>query len=56
MKKYKVSFTGRQKNAIGIFYKINTTIEMPEGSTKKEINLKLYDNYEHISMLIIKNL
>lgn len=53
MKKFKVSFKGRKVGASGIFYKISTVIEMPKNSTFKEINLKLYDNYEHISELRI---
>jgi hypothetical protein len=56
MKTYNVTFTGRQKNAIGIFYKISISIQAPKDATAEEIRLKLYDDYEHISNLKIKNL
>jgi hypothetical protein len=56
MKKYKVNFTGRLSGAIGIFYEISDIVEMPEGSTFEEINLKIYDKYEHITGLKIKRL
>jgi len=55
MKKYRVNFNGRLRGAIGIFYQINDTIEMPENATFDEINLKLYDKYEHITRLRINN-
>ena len=49
MKIYKITFTGRQKNAIGIFYKISISIQAPKNATEEEIKLKLYNDYEHIS-------
>lgn len=48
MKKYKATFTGREVNAIGIFYKIET---ITEGNTEDEARLKLYEKYEHIQEL-----
>jgi hypothetical protein len=45
---YKATFMGRQKGAIGIFYKITDTVE---ADNREDANLKLYDNYEHISLL-----
>lgn len=54
MKTFKVTFTGRKKNAIGIFYKISDIVEAPKNSTDEQIRLKLYDKYEHISNLKIK--
>ena len=54
-KKYAVSFTGRQRGAIGIFYRISDFVELPEGATKEEITLKLYEKYEHISKVQLNN-
>lgn len=48
MKTYKLSFKGRKKGSIGIFYKIRATV-IAESFAAAE--LKLYDNYEHISQL-----
>lgn len=50
MPTYQASFTGRQVGAIGILYKINTTVS---GKNKEAANLKLYDRYEHITGLTL---
>ena len=50
MKTYRAKFTGREVNAIGIFYHINTTVQ---GNDEKEAELNLYDKYEHISGLTL---
>jgi hypothetical protein len=39
MKTYLAKFTGREKNAIGIFYFISTTVT---GNNKKDAELNLY--------------
>jgi hypothetical protein len=49
--RYKVHFNGRLKGALGVTYKIEDTVEMDEVANLEEINLKLYDKYEHISLL-----
>lgn len=45
---FKATFTGRERNAIGIFYEITAYVE---ANTPEEANLKLYDNYDHIFKL-----
>jgi len=51
MKKYKLSFTGRQAGAIGIFYPIRETYKAK--SIHEAISL-LYEDYEHIQNLKVK--
>jgi hypothetical protein len=46
MKTYKVTFIGREKGAIGIFYQITATVK---GEDEKQALLNLYDNYDHVS-------
>jgi hypothetical protein len=46
MKTYKVRFKGREINAIGIFYQIETTVQ---AENEKDALLKLYEKYDHIS-------
>lgn len=46
MKKWRASFSGCTKGAIGIKSLISTVVE---GETKEEASLRLYDKYEHIS-------
>jgi len=48
MKKFIATFTGREKNAIGIFYKITDIVEADD---QEQARLKLYDKYEHIHQL-----
>jgi len=50
MKKFKCSFTGRTKNAIGIFYPITIIVE---AENKEKANLKIYDTHEHLHHLTI---
>jgi len=51
MKTYKITFHGREVGAIGIFYQITATVQ---AENEEGAKLKLYDNYEHISVLTIK--
>ena len=48
MKTYIAKFTGREVNAIGIFYAITTTVD---AENEKEAALRLYDRYDHIMWL-----
>jgi hypothetical protein len=60
IKTYTVSFNGRKVGAIGIFYKIHEVVKASKNAPKneiiKEIRMKLYDNYEHITGLKISDL
>ena len=49
MNKYNCSFIGRQVGAIGIRYAITEVIE---ADTMKQAEIKLYNDYEHISQFI----
>lgn len=51
MNKYKISFIGRKKNAKGKVYKITETVFANDVEGAK---LKLYENYEHIKVLTLK--
>ena len=51
MKTYKTSFNGRQAGALGITYRIETTVKAEDAD---KAALKLYDKYEHINHLNIK--
>jgi hypothetical protein len=53
MKKYEIVFIGREVNAIGITYRIQTIVE---AENTDEAKLKLYDNYEHISISSINEI
>ena len=53
MHTYKISFTGRLKGAIGIFYKITDTVRATD---EKAATLALYDKYEHIHQLKVKKI
>jgi len=53
MNKYLVKFKGRKLNAIGKFYNISETIE---ASNETNLKVKIYDNYEHITNLTIKEI
>lgn len=46
MPTYRITFTGRQLGAIGIF---SPFVERVEATTPEEALAKLYDKYEHIS-------
>lgn len=48
MNTYKAAFCGRKVGADGIRYLIETTVE---ADNKESANLRLYDQYEHISDL-----
>lgn len=48
MKTYRATFTGRLKNAIGIFYTITDYVTAED---EKAANLKLYDKYDHVMFL-----
>lgn len=50
MKTYKAKFTGRTKGAIGIFYRIETTVT---GENEEQARLNLYDRFENISSLVL---
>lgn len=51
IKKYEVCFTGRKKDALGVTYPICTTVEAPSESL---LELKLYDEYDHIRNITFK--
>jgi hypothetical protein len=51
MKTYEVRFYGRTIGAIGILYWITDTVQAENEEAAK---LKLYDKYEHISILTIR--
>ena len=51
MKKYKAIFRGREAGAIGIFYSIYAEVE---AENKKAAELKLYEKYEHITRLDLR--
>ena len=48
MKVYRASFRGRTKNAIGIFYPIETTVK---GFSEVDARQNLYSDFEHIQSL-----
>ncbi len=50
MKTYRADFTGRTVGAIGITYKIKTTVQ---GDNLGAAQLALYDRFEHISALAL---
>jgi hypothetical protein len=50
-KLYEVSFTGRKKDAIGIFYPITDTVE---AENEADAKLKLYDKYDHVFKPVFK--
>lgn len=47
MKKYTISFTGKERNAIGISSKFTVTVEAED---EDKAILKLYDKFDHIQM------
>jgi hypothetical protein len=51
MNTYKISFTGRLKGAIGIFYKISDTVQAED---EKAAILKLYDKYDSVHQPKVK--
>ena len=53
MKRYLASFHGRTKGALGIRYNIETIVEAED---KEKARIRLYDNYEHITGLILTEL
>ena len=53
MKTYKISFNGRQVGAIGKTYRISQVIT---AENEEKANLKLYDKFEHIEILNIKEI
>ena len=50
MKTFTIQFSGRKAGAIGIFGNFEETVE---ANNKDEAILKLYDVYEHITILKI---
>lgn len=48
MKTFKLSFIGRKKGAIGVFFKIR---EKVIAENLEAAILKLYDKYEHITQI-----
>jgi len=53
MKTYHVKFWGREINAIGIMYNIETTIE---GRDEREALTNLYEKYDHVSCPVFKEI
>ncbi|MDO8611131.1 MAG: hypothetical protein Q7R95_11450 [bacterium] len=51
--KYKIKFTGRRFNALGVFSQFE---EIIEAETVKSAQMKLYDSFEHISNATIQML
>ncbi len=51
MKNYKIKFTGRLKNAIG---KTSTQRATVKAESQEKAVLKLYDQFEHITIKSIK--
>ncbi len=49
--RYFVQFTGRKKNAIGLFYMIQDEVN---AETPEEAVRKLYDTYEHIQVPLVR--
>ena len=45
---YKATFRGREKDAIGIFYQIDTTVQ---GNDDEGARLNLYDRFDHVTGL-----
>jgi hypothetical protein len=43
--RYRITFQGRKRGAIGVFYEITETVEAPDADAAV---LKLYDTWEHI--------
>lgn len=52
MKRYTASFTGRKVGAIGITYYIQDWVE---AENEEQAKLKLYDKYEHITGLNLRD-
>ena len=50
MKTYTATFIGRLKNALGVRYRIETTVT---GKDQKAAALNLYERYEHIGSLTL---
>lgn len=48
MKTYKITFRGRENNAIGIFY---TITDFFSGENEEQARLSMYDKYEHILII-----
>ena len=48
---YTISFTGRKVGSTGKFYRIRTKVK---ASSPNDAIKKLYDDYEHLSNIIIK--
>ena len=48
MNKYKIKFVGRKLGAIGICCKYEVVVESQDPESAK---LKLYDNFEHITII-----
>ena len=45
---YQIAFYGRKRGALGIRYRIVVSVEAP---SEEIARLKLYDDYEHISVI-----
>lgn len=48
MQRYKMTFDGRRRDAIGVFYNITAD---REAETKSAAKLALYDEFEHVQNL-----
>lgn len=53
MKTYKVKFSGRKIGALGVSYVMHTTVK---ADSVEDARLKLYENYDHISLLSCESL
>lgn len=51
MKTYHAKFSGRKRNAIGLFYPVFVTIQAEDAT---EAKTKLYEAWEHISGLNLR--
>lgn len=51
--KYEITFRGRTANALGITYRIT---DIFEGDTIEVAKLSMYDKYEHIHIISVKEL
>lgn len=48
MKTYKITFRGREKNAIGISY---TITDFFSGENEDQARISMYDKYDHILVM-----
>lgn len=51
--RYRATFHGRLRGAIGISYRHQVTVEVPPGTSEDGVKLKLYDTHDHISGVVL---